>query len=220
MRTSLAEKKAGRGLLDTANFRRTLAGICLITQPLLNLISVAISPRQSTDTSEQLAMIGGDEIGTDPAGDIDLGVYGPDGELVAASAGPTGLESVTLFKPVPGQYQVVVINRGARHGVVPGNVMAVDQVGELIRERKAGYFSSPFGKSIRLPSERAGTMLVFKTFDRISYGLIVGASSEPIYTAARVGDVRHSQADISKAQQISENRQELARARSRARRAG
>ena len=44
--------------MDTANFRRTLAGICLITQPFLNLISVAISPQQSTDTSEQLAMIG------------------------------------------------------------------------------------------------------------------------------------------------------------------
>ncbi len=58
MRTSLAEKKAGRGLLDTANFRRTLAGICLIIQPFINLISVAISPQQSTDTSEQLAMIG------------------------------------------------------------------------------------------------------------------------------------------------------------------
>jgi hypothetical protein len=35
-----------------------LAGICLITQPFINLISVAISPPQSTDTSEQLAMIG------------------------------------------------------------------------------------------------------------------------------------------------------------------
>jgi hypothetical protein len=44
--------------LDTANFRRTLAGICLITQPFINLISVAISPRQSTNTSEQLATIG------------------------------------------------------------------------------------------------------------------------------------------------------------------
>ncbi len=29
-----------------------------------------------------------------------------------------------------GQYQVVVINRGARHGVVAGNVMAIDQAGE------------------------------------------------------------------------------------------
>jgi hypothetical protein len=45
-------------VLDTANFRRTLAGICLIIQPFINLISVAISPQQSTDTSEQLAMIG------------------------------------------------------------------------------------------------------------------------------------------------------------------
>jgi hypothetical protein len=44
--------------LDTATFRRTLASICLITQPLLNLISVAISPRQSIDAPEQLAMIG------------------------------------------------------------------------------------------------------------------------------------------------------------------
>jgi LysM repeat protein/predicted small secreted protein len=77
-----------------------------------------------------------------------------------------------------GQYQVVVINRGNRHGVVPGNVMAVDQAGEVVTEKKSGYFSNPFGKKVQLPSERAGTLLVFRTFDRISYGLIVGASSE------------------------------------------
>jgi LysM repeat protein len=78
-----------------------------------------------------------------------------------------------------GQYQVVVINRGTRHGVVPGNVMAVDQAGELVTERKdGGYFSNPFAKKVQLPSERTGTLLVFKTFDRISYGLVVGASSE------------------------------------------
>jgi hypothetical protein len=77
-----------------------------------------------------------------------------------------------------GQYQVVVINRGKRHGVVPGNVMAVDQAGDLVTDRKDGYFGNPFAKKIQLPSERAGTLLVFKTFDRISYGLIVGASTE------------------------------------------
>ena len=43
--------------MDTANFRRTLAGVCLITQPFINLISVAISPMQSVNASEQLAMI-------------------------------------------------------------------------------------------------------------------------------------------------------------------
>jgi LysM repeat protein len=100
------------------------------------------------------------------------------------STPPANLEgriiSVVDGTELIGQYQVVVINRGARHGVVPGNVMAVDQVGELVRDRGAskGYFGNPFGKNIRLPSERAGTMLVFKTFDRISYGLIVGASTE------------------------------------------
>jgi LysM repeat protein len=79
-----------------------------------------------------------------------------------------------------GQYQVVVINRGARHGVVAGNVMAIDQAGEVVRDRSAGGFASAmgFGKRVRLPEERAGTLLVFRTFDRLSYALVVGASSE------------------------------------------
>jgi hypothetical protein len=89
-----------------------------------------------------------------------------------------------------GQYQVVVINRGASHGVVAGNVMAIDQAGEVIRDRfdKGGSaFSRAFGlggEKVRLPDERAGTLLVFRTFDRLSYGLVVGASTE-----IRVADI-------------------------------
>jgi hypothetical protein len=82
-----------------------------------------------------------------------------------------------------GQYQVVVINRGSRHGVVPGNVMAIDQAGEVVRDRVGsrsltGKMFGLGGKKVRLPDERAGTLLVFRTFDRLSYGLVVGASSE------------------------------------------
>jgi hypothetical protein len=86
-----------------------------------------------------------------------------------------------------GQYRVVVINRGARHGVVPGNIMAIDQAGEIVRDRKGNKGSSRVsggglfglgGSKVQLPEERAGTMLVFRTFDRLSYGLVVGASSE------------------------------------------
>jgi len=33
-----------------------------------------------------------------------------------------------------------------------------------------------------LPSERAGTLIVFKVFDRVSYGLIIGARA-PIQVA-------------------------------------
>jgi hypothetical protein len=100
------------------------------------------------------------------------------------SAPPANIEgriiSVVDGTYLIGQYQVVAINRGKRHGIVPGNIMAVDQAGEVVRDRppgSRGYFNS-FGKKVQLPSERAGTMLVFRTFDRISYGLIVGASSE------------------------------------------
>jgi hypothetical protein len=105
------------------------------------------------------------------------------------SSPPANLEgriiSVVDGTELIGQYQVVVINRGKRHGVVPGNVMAVDQAGEIVRDR-GGNFGGQKGlrvggfrdKKVRLPEERAGTMLVFRTFDRISYGLIVGASTE------------------------------------------
>jgi hypothetical protein len=82
-----------------------------------------------------------------------------------------------------GQYQIVVINRGTRHGLDIGNVLAVDAQGEVVRDVRAttreGLIPSTsfLAPRIKLPDERAGTILVFKTFDRISYALVVGASS-------------------------------------------
>ena len=83
-----------------------------------------------------------------------------------------------------GPYQIVVINRGTRHGVEIGNVLAVDQAGPVVRDRHAAgtglgrlRTTSTFAPKVRLPDERAGMLLVFKTFDRVSYGLIVGASN-------------------------------------------
>ena len=83
-----------------------------------------------------------------------------------------------------GQYAVVVINRGKRHGLEPGNVLAVDQAGDVVRDlyrggRTIGNTSglgTSFAPKVRLPDERNGTLLVFKVFDRVSFGLIVGAS--------------------------------------------
>lgn len=79
-----------------------------------------------------------------------------------------------------GQYQVVVINRGARHGLSPGNVLAVYQRGESVPDREKSAFVhnlTQFAKNVRLPNERTGTFMVFKVFDRISYGLIMEAKS-------------------------------------------
>jgi hypothetical protein len=73
-----------------------------------------------------------------------------------------------------GQYQVVVINRGSAAGLEPGHVLRVYQTGQTIRDtRGRGVFSD----KVRLPDEPAGTMMVFRTFDRISYALVMEATT-------------------------------------------
>ena len=86
-----------------------------------------------------------------------------------------------------GQYQVVVLNRGNRHGLTAGAVLAVDQRGEVVQDiwNRRPFGKDPFGPTMELPSERAGTMIVFKVFDRVSYGLIIGARA-PIQVADHV----------------------------------
>ncbi len=101
-----------------------------------------------------------------------------------APAGPVRGRIIDVVGGVDlvGQYEVVVINRGKRHGLEPGNVLAVDQAGDVVRDlyRGGGNIGSTvgtaFASKVRLPDERSGTLLVFKVFDRVSYGLIVGAS--------------------------------------------
>ncbi|MCU0760582.1 MAG: LysM peptidoglycan-binding domain-containing protein [Steroidobacteraceae bacterium] len=88
-----------------------------------------------------------------------------------------------------GQYKIVAINRGAKHGLEPGHVLAIEEAGDVARDRtrrnRGGVKPSrAFTSKVQLPNERSGTMLVFRVFDRMSYALIVGASN-PI----RVADV-------------------------------
>jgi hypothetical protein len=93
------------------------------------------------------------------------------GSIIAVSDGVT----------IIGQYQVVTINRGVRDGLVPGNVLAVYTKGATIRDTESKGFltgvSDVFDKKVRLPDERSGTFMVFKTFDRMSYGLIMEATN-------------------------------------------
>jgi hypothetical protein len=86
-----------------------------------------------------------------------------------------------------GQFQVVVINRGGRQGLTPGAVLAIDQKGEVVQDKygKAPWEKNPYGEMVQLPYERAGTMIVFKVFDRVSYGLVIGARG-PMQVADRV----------------------------------
>lgn len=79
-----------------------------------------------------------------------------DGEIISVFGGVTQV----------GQFDVVVINRGEREGVAVGNVLAIYKKGALARDRIAN-------ETIRLPSERAGLMMVFRTFEKLSYALVM-----------------------------------------------
>lgn len=77
-----------------------------------------------------------------------------------------------------GQWQVIVINRGSSDGLAQGDVLTAYKYGETIRDRFGG------GK-VRLPDEQAGTIMVFKTYDEIAYGLVMEAT-EPLHVADAV----------------------------------
>ena len=73
------------------------------------------------------------------------------------------------------------MNRGARDGLAPGDVLSVFQDGATIRDNYGGdsfvsKTSLSGGKKVKLPDEEAGTVMVFKVYDRISYGLVVEAT--------------------------------------------
>jgi hypothetical protein len=67
------------------------------------------------------------------------------------------------------QRQVVIINLGERHGIEIGTVLAIDQRGGEVDDP---FASGGFHK-VELPDERAGLLMVFRVFDRVSYGLIM-----------------------------------------------
>ena len=67
-----------------------------------------------------------------------------------------------------GQYNVVMINQGEREGLQIGNVMAIYKTGEVVTDRVKG------GK-VALPDERAGLLMVFRTFEKMSFALVLEA---------------------------------------------
>jgi hypothetical protein len=70
-----------------------------------------------------------------------------------------------------GQYNVVVLNKGSREGLEPGHVLEILQGGYEIRDTVLGR-----GEKVKLPLELAGHLMVFRTFERVSFALIMQAT--------------------------------------------
>jgi hypothetical protein len=86
---------------------------------------------------------------------------------------------------VMGQYQVVALNKGSRHGLEAGHVLAVYQKGDVVRDNYStgglGGGLKKSAKRVQLPDERAGEIMVFKAFDNMSYALVMEASREILH---------------------------------------
>jgi len=76
------------------------------------------------------------------------------------------------------QNQVVAINRGTQDGMEPGFVLAILKDGARVVDK-----GDPTKPLMKLPDERNGLLMVFRTFERVSYALILD-----ITDSVRVGD--------------------------------
>lgn len=76
------------------------------------------------------------------------------------------------------QNQVVVINRGERDGMEVGDVLAIMKAGKQMVDKTDTQLPS-----IKLPDERNGLLMVFSTFEKLSYGLVLDITS-----GVQVGD--------------------------------
>lgn len=68
-----------------------------------------------------------------------------------------------------GVLDTVTLNKGRRDGMVEGHLLAVIKTGATVRDALTGV-------PTKLPDKRAGTLLVFRTYEKLSYGLVLSAS--------------------------------------------
>ncbi|HFQ13171.1 MAG TPA: LysM peptidoglycan-binding domain-containing protein [Gammaproteobacteria bacterium] len=82
-------------------------------------------------------------------------------------------EIMSVFQGVAqiGQYNIVVLNIGEREGIEPGHVLAIYQRGERVRDPSKTWSWS----KVELPDERAGILMVFRTYEKMSYALVMEA---------------------------------------------
>jgi len=71
-----------------------------------------------------------------------------------------------------GRYDVVVIDKGTKDGLLAGHELAIYQRGKIISDP----YSPAKNGVVKLPDEIAGTLMVFRPFERVSYALVMKAT--------------------------------------------
>lgn len=99
---------------------------------------------------------------------------------------------ISIFDALSGiaQYQVAVVDLGERDCIEPGHVLAVNKDGRDQKDKfhrrmrpDTNIWNIGNGRNIKLPDEQSGVMLIFRSFEKVSYGLLM-ETIRPV----RVGD--------------------------------
>ena len=73
-------------------------------------------------------------------------------------------------------YQIAISGRTSKWALsaltlVVGNVLAIYKTGEIVRDRVRN-------ERVQLPAERAGLLMVFRVYNKMSYGIVLQASRQ------------------------------------------
>jgi len=71
-----------------------------------------------------------------------------------------------------GQFNVVAINLGTREGIESGHIFRVYQDGAVVMDTVSGKRND----RVKLPDEDAGLIMVFRSFEKVSFGLVMKAT--------------------------------------------
>lgn len=137
-------------------------------------VSTTVTPATIDIISVKQEISVGDRLMPEPP--LQLQTYTPH-----APAAPTESRIVSVYGSAvanASQNQVVTITGGKLDGIDPGTVLAILKNGATMVDGEDDERSN-----LKMPNERVGLLMVFRTFEHLSYGLILG-----ITDTVRVGD--------------------------------
>jgi hypothetical protein len=140
------------------------------------VVTRAGNPASALVTDSSREIIAGDVLVPEAGGSVaDIVPHVPAGQVRGRIA------SVVNGVLLAGQYQAVAINRGSQQGIEPGNVLRVKKSGDKVLDHCAHVtgLGTCTGHTVKLPQEDSGTLLMFRVFDHVSYGLVL-SETDPI----------------------------------------
>jgi len=73
-----------------------------------------------------------------------------------------------------GKYNVVVIDKGSKDGLLPGHELDIYRKGRMTMD----IYSINTNEMVKMPDELAGVLMVFRPFERVSYALVMKATQD------------------------------------------